>query len=182
MELTVAESWSFASRLLWDSERHLHTHITLDDIALKRISDFHCVLVSGYTDAITLRQNELSDVRKVKVKWDNWAPCQEGVLVEWRYSSIHSLTPALYGGGSDICNRQFIHPSRKMQENWLKIFYVSSSSFFFLIYYCHPLPYRFYLYRWYSVIKSPANQPLTFRSTCIIKHEHANGKCYISVN
>jgi hypothetical protein len=28
----------------------------------------------------------------------NWAPRQEGVLGEWMYSSIHSLTSALDGG------------------------------------------------------------------------------------
>jgi hypothetical protein len=28
----------------------------------------------------------------------NWAPCQEGVLEEWRYSSTHSLTSELDGG------------------------------------------------------------------------------------
>jgi hypothetical protein len=28
----------------------------------------------------------------------NWAPRHEGVLGEWRYSSTHSLTSALYGG------------------------------------------------------------------------------------
>jgi hypothetical protein len=28
----------------------------------------------------------------------NWAPCHEGVLWEWRYSSTHSLTSALDGG------------------------------------------------------------------------------------
>jgi hypothetical protein len=27
----------------------------------------------------------------------NWAPCHEGVLGEWRYSSTHSLTSALDG-------------------------------------------------------------------------------------
>jgi hypothetical protein len=38
---------------------------------------------------------------KVKVKLPlcfNWAPRHEGVLGEWRYSSIHSLTSALDGG------------------------------------------------------------------------------------
>jgi hypothetical protein len=37
---------------------------------------------------------------KVKVKLSlcfNWAPCCEGVLGEWRYSSTHSLTSALDG-------------------------------------------------------------------------------------
>jgi hypothetical protein len=37
---------------------------------------------------------------KVKVKlclWFNWAPRYEGVLVEWRYRSTHSLTSALDG-------------------------------------------------------------------------------------
>jgi hypothetical protein len=28
----------------------------------------------------------------------NWAPCHEGVLEEWRYSSTHSLTSAQDGG------------------------------------------------------------------------------------
>jgi hypothetical protein len=40
---------------------------------------------------------------KVKVKLSlcflfNWAPRHEGVLGEWRYSSMHSLTSALDGG------------------------------------------------------------------------------------
>jgi hypothetical protein len=38
---------------------------------------------------------------EVKVKLSlcfNWAPCNEGVLGEWRYSSTYSLTSALHGG------------------------------------------------------------------------------------
>jgi hypothetical protein len=40
-------------------------------------------------------------LKMVKVKLSlcfNWAPRHEGVLEEWRYSSIQSLTSALYGG------------------------------------------------------------------------------------
>jgi hypothetical protein len=39
--------------------------------------------------------------KQVKVKLSlcfNWAPCHEGVVGEWRYSSTHSLTSAIDGG------------------------------------------------------------------------------------
>jgi hypothetical protein len=42
--------------------------------------------------------NILGFMWKVKFLCFGWAPRQEGVLEEWKYSSTHSLTSALYGG------------------------------------------------------------------------------------
>jgi hypothetical protein len=41
----------------------------------------------------------------------NWAPCHEGVLGEWKYSSTHSLTSALDGGEWSALRRGCFTPS-----------------------------------------------------------------------
>jgi hypothetical protein len=60
---------------------------------------------------------------KVKVKLSlcfNWAPRHGGVLGEWRYSSIHSLTSALDGGEwSDSRPGRFTPRERASGANWI---------------------------------------------------------------
>jgi hypothetical protein len=60
---------------------------------------------------------------KVKVKVSlcfNWAPRHEGVLGEWRYSSIHSLTSALDGGEWSASRPgRFTHRERAPSTHWV---------------------------------------------------------------
>jgi hypothetical protein len=49
-----------------------------------------------------------------------WAPCHEGVLGEWRYSSMHSLTSALAGGEWSVsCPGHFIPRERAPSTCWI---------------------------------------------------------------
>jgi hypothetical protein len=60
---------------------------------------------------------------KLKVKFSmffNWAPRHEGVLGEWRYSSIYSLTSALDGGEwSALRLRRFTPRERAPSTHWI---------------------------------------------------------------
>jgi hypothetical protein len=50
----------------------------------------------------------------------NWAPCHEGVLGDWRYSSTHSLTSAVDGGeGSASRPSRFTPRGRSPGTHWI---------------------------------------------------------------
>jgi hypothetical protein len=50
----------------------------------------------------------------------NYAPCHEGVMGEWRYSSTHSLTSALDGGEWSASRPgRFIPKERAPGTNWI---------------------------------------------------------------
>jgi len=70
---------------------------------------------------INVRRNDL--ILKVKVKLPlcfNWAPRHEGVLGEWMYGSIHSLTSALdWGEWSASRTGHFTPRERAPATHWI---------------------------------------------------------------
>jgi hypothetical protein len=59
--------------------------------------------------------------KKVKLsQCFKWAPCHEGILGEWKYSSIHSLTWVLDGGGWSALRPSCFTPRERAPDtHWI---------------------------------------------------------------